>query len=64
MLSSHPTDVPYFTTKTPGRALANRSENLGALPVKGKNNGVPRTPFQPASAGESLLSVANNANSV
>ena len=48
MLSSHPvqlTDVPYFMTKTPGRARANRGENLGALSAKGKNiNGVPRTP--------------------
>jgi hypothetical protein len=54
MLSSHPvqlTDVPHVMTKTPGRALANRGENL----VKGKNtNGVPRTPFQPASARESF----------
>ena len=45
MLGSHPvqpTDAPYFVTKTPGRALANRGENVGALSVKGKN--VPRTP--------------------
>jgi hypothetical protein len=59
MLSSHPvqlTDVPYLMTKTPGRALANRGENLGVLQVKAnlaKNTngvGAPRTPFQPASA--------------
>jgi len=58
MLSSRPvqltTDAPYSMTKTPGRALANRGENVhaGALSVnpKGKNaNGMPRTPFQPAS---------------
>ena len=59
MLSSHAvqlTDVPFSMTKTPGRALANRGENVGALQAKGKNiNGVPRTPFQPASARESLF---------
>jgi hypothetical protein len=58
MLSSHPvqlTDVPYLMTKTPGRALANRGENLGVLQAKAKNtNGAPRTPFQPASARESF----------
>ena len=63
MLSSHPTDIPHFVTKTPGRALANRGENLVALPVKGKNtNGVPRTPFQPASARE-CFPVVYKANS-
>ena len=61
MLSSRPvqlaTDAPYFMTKTPGRALANRGENVhaGALSVNPKAKtakGVPRTPFQPASTGE------------
>ena len=62
MLSSRPvqltTDAPYLVTKTPGRALSNRGENVhaGALSVKnlkGKNaNGVSRTPFQPASTRE------------
>ena len=43
MLSSHP--VQLAVSKTPGRALGNRGENVGALSVKGKNtNGVPRTP--------------------
>jgi len=47
------TNAPYFTTKTPGRALEHRGENAhaGSLSVnlnKGKN-GVPLTPFQPAS---------------
>ena len=56
MLSSRPTDVPHLMTKTPGRALANRGENLGVLQVKAKNiNGAPRTPFQPASARESFF---------
>jgi len=61
MLSSRPvqltTGAPYLPTKTPGRALAYRGENAhaGSLTVnpKGKNaNGVPRTPFQPASTRE------------
>lgn len=71
MLSSRPaqltTDTPYFPTKTPGRALSNRPENAhaGALSVnfKGKHaNGVPRTPFQPASTREFLFMELNKEN--
>ena len=56
MLGSHPvqpTDAPYLMSKTPGRALANRGENMGALSVKGKN--VPRTPARESSFFPSRL---------
>ncbi|PPQ71349.1 hypothetical protein CVT26_011986 [Gymnopilus dilepis] len=53
-----PTDILYFNTRTPGRALRNRAENDYAgmamsmtVNGKGKNaNRMPRTPFHPASA--------------
>lgn len=57
MLSSRPvqltTDASHVTTKTPGRVLANRGENVhaGALTVNPRGKNAPRTPFQPASTG-------------